>query len=386
MNNNKKQWFYYLLSTTAAILILIAYKTIVSHFHKEEKAEAQLKLAIVSASPYKTSVKQYVEAVGQCTASASIALVPQVEGELVNVLRSNGGHVNQGDRLFEIDNRTYTANLKQAQAQLAIDQAQLHLSQSQLQRSEALRTGDFVSQQEYDGYKANVETYEGHVKLDEANCTLKTIDLDHCTINAPFSGELGKASVDAHSFVAKGTALATLNQMQPIYTDFSLSEKHFQVLQKASSTHLDNIVVEARLLDNPSVTQSGKLVSIGNSIDKTTGSFDVRAEFKNENNQFWAGRAVDVKIYYESLNDVFLVPEGAIHLVNNGHFIYIINHNNEAEMLDVTKGQSYNGWVVIHTGLKGDEKIIAEGHPLLAPGVQVVIASTLEAPQQLNAF
>ena len=134
MNNNKKQWFYYLLSTTAAILILIAYKTIVSHFHKEEKAEAQLKLAIVSASPYKTSVKQYVEAVGQCTASASIALVPQVEGELVNVLRSNGGHVNQGDRLFEIDNRTYTANLKQAQAQLAIDQAQLHLSQSQLLR------------------------------------------------------------------------------------------------------------------------------------------------------------------------------------------------------------------------------------------------------------
>ena len=383
MNIKSKQWVYYILSVTGIILILLACKMVGGLFQKQAVQSQSLNLPIVAANPYKTSVKRYIEAVGQCTASASVYLVPQVEGEIVKIWYPNGGNIKKDEVLFEIDNRTYAANLEQAKAQLSIDQAQLNLSQSQLRRSEELRTGNFVSQQEYDSYKANVAIYEGHVHLDKANCTLKNIDLEHCTLRAPFDGVLGKSSVDNRSFVSKGTQLALLNQMQPIYVDFSISEKYFQALQSASISHPEDVVVKASLLDAPTVTQEGKLVFIDNTIEKTTGSFNVRAAFANKQCQFWAGQAVDLKVYYESLNDIFLIPEGSIHIGNHGHFIYIVNDNGEAQMVQVQKGQNYNGWVVIYKGLTGNEKVIAESHPLLAPGAHVTIKSTMEQPKQL---
>ncbi|MDR2769392.1 MAG: efflux RND transporter periplasmic adaptor subunit [Puniceicoccales bacterium] len=344
-----------------------------------------MQLSVKAAFPFKTSVQRYIDAVGQCTAFESLTLVPQVEGELITVSRKNGGAVKEGDLLFEVDPRSLMAGLKQAEAQLIIDKAQLQLHQSQLQRSETLKTGDFVSQQEYDTYKANVAMYEGRVKLDEAACALKQVDLEHCFIRAPFDGELGKSTVNAHSFVSKGTTLATLNQVQPIYADCFLSEKYFNPLWNAKNTHNNHIVVEARLLDDSSVVQYGELVYVDNVVDKTTGSFCARSEFKNEDWGFWEGRAVDLKIYYAVLNNILLVPEASVHMGNKGSFVYVINAENVAEMRYVNVGQNYQEWVVIYSGLEGNEKIIADGHALLAPGSHVVVSSTLPAPQ-LNSM
>jgi multidrug efflux system membrane fusion protein len=340
-----------------------------------------MQVSIKAAFHFKASVQRYIDAVGQCTAFESLTLVPQVEGELIKVSRKNGGTVKKGDLLFEIDSRSLMASLKQAEAQLTIDEAQLQLHQSQLQRSVTLRTGDFVSQQEYDTYKANVAMYEGRVKLDEAACTLKQIDLEHCFIRAPFDGELGKSTVDTYSFVSKGTTLATLNQMQPIYADCFLSEKYFSPLWNTKNTPNNRIVVEARLLDDNAVVQYGELVYVDNVVDKMTGSFCTRAEFKNEDWGFWEGRAVELKIYYEVLDNIFLVPEASIHMGNKGSFVYVINAQNVAEMRYVNVGQNYKEWVVIHSGLEGNEKIIAEGHALLAPGSHVVVSSMLPAPK-----
>jgi RND family efflux transporter MFP subunit len=381
MHSKNKQWFYYMVVTAVSIAFLILCKVASTLFHKKPEMRPPMQLSVKAAFPFKTSVQRYIDAVGQCTAFESITLVPQVEGELITVSRKNGGTVKKGDLLFEIDSRSLIANLKQAEAQLAIDKAQLQLHQSQLQRSEMLKTGDFVSQQEYDTYKVNVAMYEGHVKLDEATCTLKQIDLEHCFMRAPFDGELGKSTVNTHSFVSKGTTLATLNQVQPIYADCFLSEKYFSPLWKAKNTSNNRIVVEARLLDDSSVVQYGELVYVDNVVDKTTGSFCARSEFRNEDWGFWEGRAVDLKIYYAVLDNILLVPEASIHIGNKGSFVYVINAQNVAEMRYVNAGQNYQEWVVIHSGLEGSEKIIAEGHALLAPGSHVVVSSTLPAPQ-----
>mgnify|MGYP003305526386 CR=1 FL=1 len=116
-----------------------------------------MKLAISVAKPHVASVKSYVESVGQCTAFQQISLVPQVEGTLVKVAYPNGGQVKKGDLLFQIDDDSFKAYLKQSEAQLAMDEARHQLNVLQLKRSEGLRSGNFVSQQEYDTYKANVD-------------------------------------------------------------------------------------------------------------------------------------------------------------------------------------------------------------------------------------
>jgi len=384
MNTPKKQWFYYLAATASFLLLVLAWQFVSKRLHKKTEAVASMKLAISVAKPHVASVKSYVESVGQCTAFQQISLVPQVEGTLVKVAYPNGGQVKKGDLLFQIDDDSFKAYLKQSEAQLAMDEARHQLNVLQLKRSEGLRSGNFVSQQEYDTYKANVDASAGQVEFDKAACALRSIDLGHCTIQAPFAGELGKSSVDPNSFITKGTQLAVLNQLQPIYVDSFLAEKHLVELQKALKEHPDAVTVEARLIDDATVLQTGQLVFVSNEVEKTTGTFDIRAQFENEQLQFWAGRGVDLKIYFKTLQNVLLVPESAIHEGNKGSFVYVVNAQGLSEMRYVETDQTYDGWIVVLSGLSGDEQVIAEGHALLAPGISVQATATLTAPASLK--
>ena len=216
MNTTKKQWFYYLSATVSFLLLVLAWQFVSKRLHKKTEAVASMKLAISVAKPHVASVKSYVESVGQCTAFQQISLVPQVEGTLIKVAYPNGGQVKKGDLLFQIDDDSFKAYLRQSEAQLAMDEARHQLNVLQLKRSEGLRSGNFVSQQEYDTYKANVDASAAQIEFDKAACTLRSIDLGHCYLRAPFAGELGKSSVDTNSFITKGTQLTVLNQLQPI--------------------------------------------------------------------------------------------------------------------------------------------------------------------------
>ena len=376
----KKPFFCYLIATAAFILALIIGHGAFKLFHREAKTTRSFQLSVSVAQPHKASVKNYMEAVGQCTAYKHITLVPQVAGTLLEVYRANGGSVKQGEILFKLDERSFHAALQQSEAQLAIDQAKHALNVSQLKRSEGLRSGNFVSQQEFDSYKTNVAASEAALKLDQATCELKRIDLEHCTIAAPFDGELSKSTVDPNTFVTVGTSLAVLNQLKPIYVDTFLAEKHLVPLLTAKS---DEIEVEARLIDNPEIVQKGKLVFSGNEVDKSTGTFDIRAEFANDTLQFWPGRGVDIKIYYKAVPNAMLVPESAIHEGNKGSYVYIVNGKGLAEMCPIKVGQTYSHWTVVE-GLKGQEQVIAEGHALLAPGVPVKARQTVSAPETLK--
>lgn len=384
MNTTKKQWFYYLAATVSFLLLVLAWQFVSKRLHKKTEVVASMKLAISVAKPHVASVKSYVESVGQCTAFQQISLVPQVEGTLVKVAYPNGGQVKKGDLLFQIDDDSFKAYLKQSEAQLAMDEARHQLNVLQLKRSEGLRSGNFVSQQEYDTYKANVDASAAQVEFDKAACVLRSIDLGHCYIQAPFAGELGKSAVDPNAFITKGTQLAVLNQLQPIYVDSFLAEKHLVELQKALKEHPDAVTVEARLIDDATVLQTGQLVFVSNEVEKGTGTFDVRAQFENEQLQFWAGRGVELKIYFKTLQNVLLVPESAIHEGNKGSFVYIVNAQGLSEMRYVEIDQTYDGWIVVLSGLSGDEQVIAEGHALLAPGIPVQATTTLTAPASLK--
>ncbi len=342
-----------------------------NHLKKPQKPHASqssaLRLTVSIAKPHQQSVKRYIDTVGQCVAYNQIALVSKATATLVTVKSSNGGSVQKGDVLFQFNESAPKAALQQAEAQFALDQAKHDLNVLQLKRSEGLRAQNFVSQQEYDTYQANVSVSQAQLEMDRALIAQRKIDLDDRTLLAPFAGEISKSEVDEGSYVNQGTTLAVLNQLQPIYVDSFLSERHLQALLKANRNEIE---IEARLIDDPSVVQKGKLVSIGNTVEKSTGTFDIRGEFANEMRQFWPGRSMDLKIYYETIHNALLIPESAIHEGIQGEFVYIVNDQGLAEMKPVTTEQTYNHWIVVH-GLNGNEQVITDGHTLLAPGMPI---------------
>ena len=383
MKSQKKSVFYYLIATAGLLVFLLLWQGFSKLLHRRTAPNMMLKLAVAVAKPHVATVKSYIEAVGQSTPSNRIEIVPQIEGTLLEVLKPNGGFVKANDVLFKIDDKSFKAYVQQAEAQLAKDKATYELNLSQLKRSESLRSGNFVSQQEYDSYKANVDAGKAQLALDEANCALKRIDLSHCYITAPFAGELSKSTADPFTFITKGIRLAVLNQMQPIYVDSYLSETYLPELLNALKTAPEDVVVEARLIDDATVLQNGKLVFIGNEVDKSTGTFDIRAQFDNAALEFWPGRGIDLKLLYKTLHDVLLVPEGAIHQGNKGTFVYTVNAQGIAEMHPVQTGQSYYGWIVV-SGLDRDATVIANGHSLLAPGMPVQANATVPPPAELQ--
>lgn len=383
MNSQKKSGFYYLIATAGLIVFLILWQGLSKMPHRKAVQNPGLKLSVTVAKPHITTVKSYIETVGQCTAYNRIEIVPQIEGTLTSIAKPNGGFVAAGDILFKIDDKSFKAYVQQAEAQLAKDKATYELNLSQLKRSESLRSGNFVSQQEYDTYKANVEAGQAQLMLDEANCTLKRIDLSHCYISAPFAGELSKANADPFTFITKGKPLAVLNQIQPIYVDAYLSEIYLPELLNAQKKTPEDVTVEAKLIDDATVLQKGTLVFIGNEVDKSTGTFDIRAQFENSDHAFWPGRGIDMKILYKTLHDVTLIPESAIHQGNKGPFVYTVSTQGTAEMHPVTTGQSYYGWIVVN-GLDKNETVIVNGHALLAPGVSVQANTTLSIPVELQ--
>ena len=343
-------------------------------------ASASLVLTISMVKPHVTTVKRYIDTVGQCTTANSVTLVSKVTGTLQKIKASNGGSVQSGDVLFQFNEDTPKAVLQQAEAQLALDKAKHDLNVLQLQRSEKLRSQNFVSEQEYDTYKANVAVSQAQIDMDNAVINQRRITLGDYTLSAPFSGEIGKSAVDEGSYVQAGTTLATLNQLQPIYADAFLAERHLRALLRAKR---EEVTVEAHLLDDPSVQQAGKLVFVGNEVEKSTGTFELRAEFPNENKQFWPGRGVELKICYETVPNAMLIPESAVHEGTHGSFVYIVNASGLAEMKSVTTEQTYDGWVVVQ-GLNGNEQVVASGHALLAPGMPVKAIGTVEVPPSLK--
>lgn len=376
----KFKFFFCVLLTTVVFWLVHNYKRFWKPKPQTPVQAQAMVLTVSTVKPHVTSVKRYIDTVGQCTASGSIIITAKTTGTIRQIKAKNGGSVQAGDVLFQFYDGHQRACLEEAEAKLALDKAKHELNELQLKRSETLRSQNFVSQQEYDTYKANVAVSKAQLDIDEAVIKQRQTDVGDCCLTAAFAGEIGKSSADEEAWIQKGTVLATLNRLQPIYADCFLAERHLRALLQAKRK---GIIIEAHLLDDPSVKQTGKLIFIDNAVEKSTGTFDIRAEFPNAGREFWPGCGVEMKICYETVPNAMLVPESAIRDGAHGSFVYIVNESGLSEMKSVTTEQTYDGWVVV-CGLNGSEQVIASGHALLAPGMPVKAIGTIEVPPSLR--
>lgn len=318
-----------------------------------------------------------IEAVGTVESEHSVQVRAQVSGVLQTVAFREGDRVKQGQRLFEIDPRTFRAQYNQAVAALARDRAQLENARAQEQRLEPLLKREFITRQEYDVAVTSVRSLEATVKAGEAAVEQAKIQLDYAQIRAPISGRTGTLAVREGNLVsaaAGGIPLVTINSMDPILVGFSIPERQLEELRR----HENDKDMRIEILPDRSSppVASGKLVFIDNTVTTQTGTVLLKTRVDNSRELLWPGQFANVRIVLKIEPDAVVVPEAAVQPGQEGPFVYLIDAESKVRVQPVTVSRQIGNDVVIAAGIKGGAQVITEIPQALQPGATVRLAGS----------
>lgn len=300
---------------------------------------------------------------GRLQAVRTAQVRARVEGIVEKRLFVEGSDVKQGATLFQIDERNYKATATSARVDVEVMKAAL-------KRYEPLLPSKAVSQQEYD--QAQVKLMQTQAALTRAR-----IDLENTRVPAPISGRIGRALVTEGALVGRGepTHLATIEQIDPIYANFTQSNSELLRLQQAIKAgkmkSADQTRVELVQEDGSVYPLTGKLLFSDLAVDPETGSVALRAEFPNPKRELLPGQFVRIRIDQAQLEQTIRLPQKAVMTGESGQYVLTVNAENKVEAKPVaTVGMSGADWL-IGGGLAGDEKIIVNGQMKARPGTTV---------------
>ncbi|MDR0693213.1 MAG: efflux RND transporter periplasmic adaptor subunit [Puniceicoccales bacterium] len=349
------------------------------------KQAARPPTPVVSAKVTVADLPLYIEAIGSCVASESVAIVPQVSGQIVAVNFKQGQKVEVGDPLYAIDSRVYEENLKKAESQLMAAKAKWKVDIAQLERSKALVPQNYIAQQQYEAYETQVEQDIASVDVANAQVAQAKIDVERCNIVSPIDGIAGAYLVDVGNVVGAmsiNKPLVTVENVDQLYVEFSISENDFYDLQKFFNLEEGSLKMEVSPISNDGVKGEAYVDFINNSIDRRTGSIKLRASMENPEHRFWPGQSVRTKLLLTVAKDSVLVPAEAVKLGQQGRYVFVIKEDKSVEFRPVEIGQIHGDMLVIKNGVSEGETIVMRGQLMLAPGMKV-----MEMPDtQPNSF
>ena len=314
----------------------------------------------------------YLEEIGTCAAVATVQVQAQVAGEITERHFADGADVKKGDLLFTIDPRPYQAALDQAKGTLAQNRAQLELDKLNLQRAQDLSTKKVVAPQDLDTARTTVSTDEAKIESAEAAVAAAQVNLDFCTIRSPIDGRAGLRQVDVGNIVsgnAGGSVLLTIQQLDPIYTDFTVAENDLTEVRKYLQD--GKIKVETDLPDDDAPPRQGDLYFIDNAVQTGAGTVKLRGSTPNADHHFWPGAFVHVRLILDTLKDAKLVPGQAVQISQRGPYVFVLKPDGTLEQRPVKPGQRQGDFVVVLDGLKAEETVVTSGQLALAPGMHV---------------
>lgn len=350
-------------------------------------------VAVSTAMVSMGDIQIRIPALGTITPLATVTVRTQISGQLQKIAFKEGQLVKQGEFLAQIDPRPYEATLAQAQGMLRKDQSLLADARLDLKRFEELIKEDSVAQQQLDTQRALVEQYEGTIETDQAQIKTAQINLAYCHITSPVTGRIGLRQVDEGNYVTPGDAngIAIVTQLQPITAIFAIPEDNVgSIMQRVRSGA--ELQVEAYDRSNANKLAVGKLVTVDNQIDVTTGTVKLRAQFDNQDGALFPNQFVNIQLLQDTLHDQTLMPTAAVHRGApngvNSTFVYRIKDDSTAAVVPVKLGVADGETVGVLSGVSVGDVVVTEGGDRLRDGAQVELPANTPvhaAPKQTAA-
>jgi multidrug efflux system membrane fusion protein len=381
---------------------------------------------VAVAAAVTQDVPVYLDEIGKTAASETVSIQPQVSGTITAIHFRDGADLKTGDPLFTIDQRPFAAAVSQAEANLARDMAQLQQAEATLAQSRATETqaeanlardmaqlenatvqqrrykqlidDGAISKEQYDQVRtaaqaaeatvradqaavtnaraaiavaqAAVENAKASIRADQAMVETARIQLGYTSIRSPITGRAGERLVDLGNVVtANSTTLLTIQRLDPIYADFTITEHDLTAVQQHMAQ--GTLRTEVRLPDGPDSPRSGELTFLDNVVQDTTGTVKLRATIMNSDHRFWPGRFVKVRLILRIRQAAVLVPAAAPQLSAQGPFVYVVKDDLTAELRPVTLGQRQGDLVVVEQGVRPGERVVVTGQLGVTPGGKV---------------
>jgi multidrug efflux system membrane fusion protein len=342
-------------------------------------------VAVSVATAVAGDIQVKIPALGTVTPLATVTVRTQITGTLQKIFFTEGQFVHQGDALAQIDPRPYEAALQQMEGNAKRDQALLANARVDLKRYEGLVKEDSVAEQQLDTQRALVDQLVGTIQADDGQVKTAQVNLVYTQIIAPVTGRVGLRQVDQGNYVTPGDAngLVLINQLQPITVIFSIPEDNVSAVMKRVQSGAA-LPVEAFDRTNATKIADGKLLTVDNSIDITTGTIKLRAQFDNTDSSLFPNQFVNIQLLQDVLSNQIIMPNAAVRRgAPNGvatTFVYVVNPDNNVSVRPVTLGVVDGENVAVTAGLKAGEVVVTEGGDRLRDGAPVQLPSSAPAP------
>lgn len=332
---------------------------------------------VVVADVIQKDVPLYIDTIGNVHSYQIVQIRPQVTGIIEKAYVKEGQTIKVGDPLYQIDPRPYQAALQKAKAALIKDEATLKFNQEKVERYKDVVQKDFLSVLEYHQFVSLVETTQGQIISDKADIALAELNLEWTTPKSPIDGKISLFNIDPGNLVLANdpNAIANIRTIHPANIRFYLSQKEFFSVQVLPENPTQ---FEVFLPQDPTNPRKGKITFIDNHINPNNGTILFEGLVPNEDEIFWPGEYVKVRLLLREIPNAILVPEEAIKIGQNGPYVFVYNSKDSTvDLRPIIKGNQIDQMVIIEKGLSFGEKVVTKGQINLHPRDSVYLIGGL---------
>jgi RND family efflux transporter MFP subunit len=333
---------------------------------------------VTVSQPVKQPVTDYLEFTGNTQAINTVQLKARVEGYLEKVFFKDGDRVQKGQLLFLIQQNTYEAKLKQAEAEILSQKAKLFHAQTEYVRFTKLVTQKAAAQTDVDNWLYQRDAAQAAVMSAEAQRDLARLNLSYTKVTSPFDGRIGRRLKDPGNLVGAGeaTLLADVDQIDPLYVYFTINERDLLDITKDTKESVDVVIrkdipLHLGLANEEGYPHKGYLDFASISLNATTGTLTLRGVFPNPQGMMLPGLFAKLRVPVTHDKSALLVPTVAIGYDQLGPYLLEVNDKNAVQRRAVKLGTEVKDLTVIAEGLQEQEWVITNGLLLAIPGKQV---------------